>query len=353
MSKSLRLPITKPVLRRLVYTLVACLLVLGVSYFDLIIYGIGQGYGQFKILWNARPIAKVLADTQVPDSVKAKVRLVQEIKRFAIDSLGIKPSDNYEHLYDTQGKPVLWVVTAAQPYALEAKTWNYGFLGDMSYRGFFEEQKARSYAHKLQEQGYDTYVGTVAAWSTLGWFKDPILSHMLDWPEGALAALIIHELTHGTLWVKDSVDYNENLADFVGDQGALRFLQVKYGAASPQVHQYEASKRDQERYDQHWLGAANQLDSLYKSFGPNTPEWLKAQRKQAFLQKIVTTLDTVSFEYPAYYRGRFRNSLPNNTYLMTYLTYRGQQNVFEQEWRERFHQNFQAYLSYLKQKYHK
>ena len=108
---------------------------------------------------------------------------------------------------------------------MRAYEWSFPFLGRVPYKGFFDRGAAIEEDSLLRLKGYDTGIGNIRGWSTLGWFKDPILSGMLENSEGALANLIIHELWHGTLYVKDSADFNENLASFAGEQGALLFLQ--------------------------------------------------------------------------------------------------------------------------------
>lgn len=359
-------------LKKVAQVSLTLLLVLALWYAELIVYGLRQGYGQFKILWNTQPVAALLADATVPDSVKNKLKLILEIRQFAFDSLGLKHSDNYTTFYNTQGRPLLWVVTACEPYRLKAKEWDYAFLGKMSYKGFFEWDKAADLVTQLRSEGWEADIGEVEAWSTLGWFRDPVLSSMLRLPVGDLAQLIIHELTHGTLYIKDSVDYNENLADFVGDQGAIRFLKAKYGAASGQLRKHLESEADMQRFYGFFIHAAKQLDSLYKSYNPSLPSFQKESHKQVFLKKVATQFDTVAFHQPNRFRGVFRKRIknpifaaifkavrgkttfdtyPKNTFFMSILRYRGIQNNFENEFNGRFGSNFPAYLSFLKKKY--
>ena len=139
-------------------------------------YGIQQGKGQLKIVYGAEPVSQFLEDSTYSDSLKEKLRLIKEIKTFAIDSLGINPSENYEKLFDQEGKPVMWVVTACEKIKLEPYYWKFPFLGKFSYKGYFDQKKAIKEEQKLKDQGYDTDIGIVNAWSTLGWFKDPIMS---------------------------------------------------------------------------------------------------------------------------------------------------------------------------------
>ncbi len=217
--------------------LVVMLVALAIWQRELVSYGWMQARGQLRILWNTQPVDEVLADATYPDSLKKKIELIREIKRFSVDSLGLEPSGSYESFYNQQGKPILWVITACEPYELIARKWHFPIIGTFSYKGFFEKDRADTLVAELKKEGLDTRIGEVSAWSTLGFLNDPILSSFLDRSEGNLAELIIHELTHGTLFIKNSLEYNENLADFVGEYGALRFLAQKYGTNTCSVSQ--------------------------------------------------------------------------------------------------------------------
>jgi predicted aminopeptidase len=302
-------------------------------------------------------LEEYLTDPAFPDSLKQKLVLIQEIRKFAIDSLGINDSKNYTTVYDQQGKPVLWVVTASEPYALVAKEWTFPFLGSVSYKGYFEHEKVLKEERKLKAEGYDTEIDEVAGWSTLGWFRDPILSSMLEKKEGQLANLIIHELTHATLYIKNNVEYNENLASFVGDHGARAFLQYKYGTDSRQYKTYDNSRKNQAKYIQHILHGADLLDSLYKTFTPANDTITRNNLKEELIRKIMANADTIN------YSGTRRKSLiphknnqqeeplPNNAFFMSYIRYRAKQNQFEEEFVTKFDSDFKRYLTYLKETY--
>ena len=324
---------------------------------ELISYGWMQAKGQLHILWNTQPVAEVLADPVYPDSLKQKIELIREIKRFSIDSLGLDESGSYESFYNQHGKPILWVVTAAEPYQLLARQWHFPLLGTFTYKGFFEKDRADTLVSDLKKEGLDTRIGEVSAWSTLGFLNDPILSSFLDRSEGSLAELIIHELTHGTLFIKNNLEYNENLADFVGEYGALRFLAQKYGKASAPYQNYLATKAFYERYDQHILHGTRILDRLYKSFKPETPVVVKDSLKWKTIRQIVDSSDTLTDQRQqasvrlAKKRRLSKLNLPNNAYFIGYLTYRKQQNRFRQEFENQFGGNFKRYLTYLKKTY--
>ena len=321
-------------------------------YYELVWYGVQQGIGQAKILWNAKPTNEFLESPTFVDSLKQKIRLVAEIKQFSVDSLGINPSKSYEKMYDQKGKPILWIVTASAPFELKAHQWEFGFLGKFSYKGHFDRKKAEKDSASLAQTGLDADVEQVSAWSTLGWFNDPILSSMLVRKEGDLANLIIHELTHGTLYVKDDVDYNENLASFVGDYGAIRFLTQKFGQNSPQLAYYMNDKVDDDIFNNYMLSGAKKLDTLFKNkdfLTKNLKE--KQELKIALIKEIIIGLTEISFKTKKFKKEKLLKFVPNNTFFMGYVRYYSKQNEFEKEFKEKFDSNFPRYFKYLKEKY--
>lgn len=338
-------------LKRLLIVLALIIVVLAIFYHDLISYGWMQAKGQLAILINAQPIEDFLADPTYPDSLKQKLVLIQEARKFAVDSLGITPSDNYTTMYDQEGKHILWNVTAAQPFAMEPFQWKFPLLGSFPYKGFFDLEVAKREKAVLDSAGYDTHLGPVSGWSTLGWFRDPILSKMLEMPEGDLVELIIHELTHGTLYVKDSVSFNENLASFVGRQGAIRFLRHNFGERSPELLAYLNSEMDYEKLYRHYLRGARKLDSLYKTMESRLPVKEKRQKKTQMIRTVMENLDTLKFEGRKPIRWKPDNQLPNNTFFMSYLRYRGKLDYFEKKLKEDFGGDLRAYVTHLKKIY--
>jgi len=318
----------------------------------LVSYGVKQGIGQIRIVKNARPIEEIMKDSLVSDVLKKKLLLVEEIKQFAIDSLGLNPSKNYKTLYDQQGKPILWVVGACPPYTMEAYTWKFPVVGKLPYKGYFKKEDALKEAQKLKKKGYDSRVGTASAWSTLGFFKDPILSEMLNQSEGQIARLVIHELTHSTLYIKGDAQFNENLATFVGDEGAKIFLKYKYGVSSDQYKDYLGEIADVEKFSSHILKGAKQLDSLYTAFNESITEEGKKKQKYILIQRIVNNLDTISFHIPQKFtKLQNPDSLPNNAFFVGYITYHKDQGKIWDDFRVKFDSDFKKYLDYLKSNY--
>lgn len=341
----------KRTLRTVFFGLLLVILIIGIWQWPLVDYGLMQGRGQLRVLWNARPVEEVLQDPQVPDSLKQKLLLVQEVRDFAVDSLGVSESENYTTLYDQQGEDILWVITAARPYSLEQKQWRFPVVGQVSYKGFFDRERALQEKAALAEQGYDTYMRSVGAWSTLGWFKDPILSNMLFRGDGGLANTLIHELTHATLFVKDSLGFNENLATFVGHQGALRFIAYKWGEDSGEMRRYLNGYESRHRFSEHMLRGLRQLGALYERFPPNMPVAEKEAAKQEIISQIIQRTDTLVGGNPAIYRQYLAGKELNNAYFLSYERYRGEQEALEREFRQRFNGDIKALLQAYKKEY--
>jgi predicted aminopeptidase len=339
-------------LRKTVLLLLFLLAATAVLYRELLSYGWMQAKGQIHILRNVQDIQDILENPSYPDSVKQKILLIQEIKQFGVDSLGLAPSKNYTTFYDQKGKKLMWLLSGSAPYAIEATKWQFPIVGEFPYKGYFDSTSAYLEKATLSSKGYDTHMGEAAAWSMLGYVRDPILSSMLERSEGRLANLILHELTHGTLFVKGNMELNENLASFVGDWGAVRFLNYKYGPNSPQLERYELQKTYFDSWSQHMLRGAQLLDSLYATFQETTPDTLKKQKKSSLLSRIILHADTLlQGKHPLDSEIKTKIAESGNAYFISYQTYRSRQNAFYEEFTNRFGSDFPSYFKYLKATY--
>ncbi len=337
--------------KKVLITALLILAGLGFYYKDLLSYGYMQAKGQFKVIWDVQDINEILIDPSFPDSLKSRIRLIQEIKQFGVDSLGLSPSNNYTTFYDQHNKPLIWLITASDRYRIDAHQWHFPIIGSFPYKGYFDSTWAAKDEKILQKDGYDTDMGEVSAWSTLGYLKDPILSSMLQKSEGSLANLILHELTHGTMFVKNNLELNENLASFIGNYGAERFLIYKFGPDSKELKNYQYSKKYNEAYAQHMVRGARALDSLYQTFdGKQDFDPIKDSLKHAMIIRIITKSDTLLGGKMALLNRKNQSliDLPNNAVFISYKTYRSQQNTFKKEFDEVYKSDFKNYLKSLK-----
>jgi len=339
------------IIKRILLALLIIVIALVTIYWELVVYGIRQGKGQFTIIWNARPVEDVLKDPTFPDSLKTKLNLIEQVRKYAIDSLGLKDTENYKTLYDQKGEEIMWVVTACEPFAFKPKEWKFPILGAVPYKGFFIKEKAIELRNELEKEGWDTSIRNPGGWSTLGWFTDPILSGMLERSEGDLANLIIHEMVHSTIFIKDSVDFNENLATFIGDRGTEKFLLATYGAESKEYTDYLQLDIDFTRYSNHMLRGTELLDSLYQTMNESEPVEAKKKLKTETIRKIVNALDTLTLLKHQKPSERFRERLPNNTYFINMKRYQEKQETFWEEYNTSFKGDLKYYIKYLSEKH--
>lgn len=187
--------------------------------------------GQWQLLRDRVPVAALLEDPATDPELVKQLTTAQGVLDFATEHLGLEQQGRYESYVALQRDYVVWNVFAAPVDSVQGHTWCYPIAGCAPYRGYFKKAAAEAYAVELHREGLETYVGGVPAYSTLGWFEDPLLSSFIHWPSPQLANLLIHELTHGRIWRDDDVVFNESLASFVGEKGTeLWFAQQGRGA---------------------------------------------------------------------------------------------------------------------------
>ncbi len=182
--------------------------------------------GQLSLLQQRQDIAKVLQDPTLPAPVRHQLSLVLELRRFADQQLHLPVNQHYSSYVDLHREFVVWNVFAAQEFSLAPQQWCYPVAGCVSYRGYFSEAAAQDFAVSLQQRGLETYVGGVSAYSTLGWFNDPVPSSMLKRDDAQLAGTIFHELAHQLLYVSGDTSFNESFATLVEQEGQQRWLQT-------------------------------------------------------------------------------------------------------------------------------
>jgi len=183
-------------------------------------YLVRQVVGQVALWQRTLPVSEY----HPPQAhLQSQLALVKAVKQYAEDSLGFTQTNNFQTI-DTVRGPVQWVVTASLPDQLQPVMWWYRVIGKAGYRGYFEAYRAIQMAQKLRSQGLDVQVSTVTAWSTLGYFSDPILRNMLDQSSAELADVIFHELFHATCFMAGSTSQNENLASFIAEKATCQFF---------------------------------------------------------------------------------------------------------------------------------
>ncbi len=224
--------------------------------------------GQYELLHTARPISKVLDDSRVPPRTRHLLAQVAAIKSWGT-SRGLKPTNNYGRYSDLHRSAAVYVVQACAPLSFDVKRWQFPIVGTVPYLGYFSEPPARAYADQLaSEEGLDVAVRTASAYSTLGWFRDPVLSTMLsdgDEALGDLANVILHESVHATFYVPNQSSFNESAASFVADHLTPELLDESFGKGSYPAKAWLEDQARGEAWSKRLHETYGQLDALYKS----------------------------------------------------------------------------------------
>ncbi|NIS71958.1 MAG: hypothetical protein GTO12_24435 [Proteobacteria bacterium] len=227
---------TRVIRRVLPRALAFCLILSTFLYFSgcaTSLYLAKLGRGQARVILGSRSIGSVLEDPAVDESIKEKIRLVVEAKTYGEERIGLAKTSNFQRFYHVEGSSLLYVVSACPKDRLEPYQWWFPITGRVTVKGFFSQKDAIREKEKLERKGLDVFVQGAQAYSTLGWFKDPIFSTSLNYDRALVVHVVLHELTHNTVFFKDQFDFNEQIAFFVGGQGAVDFIGVKFGNASP------------------------------------------------------------------------------------------------------------------------
>src|SRR5688500_18712347 len=188
------------------------------------LYVIRAGIEEAKILGRRRPISDVLADPATAASTRAKLQLVVQARTYADRQLGLDANESYTTYSWVDSDTLLMVVSAARKDRFEAYTWWFPIVGKVPYKGYFDFDHAYEEARELEARGYDTSVRPSGAFSTLGWFNDPLLNTLLRYGDVSLAGTVIHEITHNSIYLPGQAGFNESFANFVGDRGAVDFF---------------------------------------------------------------------------------------------------------------------------------
>ncbi len=231
--------------------------------------------GQLALWWQRRPIQQVIEDPATPAALVPRLRLALEARRFASDRLGLPRNRSYTDFVQLQRRYVVWNVFATPAYSVDPVQHCFPVAGCVAYRGYFSEAAAKDEARRLRATGLDVDIGGVPAYSTLGWFADPVLSSMLAWSDAALAATIFHELAHQRIYVAGDTAFNESYASFVEQQGLREWRQAR-GLPAPDLQQDELEHDFARRV----LALRKALRSLYAD--PRPPGGRAAAKQAAF-----------------------------------------------------------------------
>lgn len=300
-------------------------------------YTLTQGVTMLGYLNQAIPLE------QVDD--KEFVSLVAEIREFAMKELGLAESRNYTKYVNIDRDYLAAVVSASAKDSFTRHEWNYPIVGRMPYKGFFNVEGARKERAKLEKKDLDVWVRPVDAFSTLGWFRDPLYSYMSKYSPSRLADLIIHELVHATVFIKGQVKFNEELAEFIGSEGSRLFMEKRYGQDSEEYAKMLTSEENSKKYVEFIQELILELDALYSS---------RIGREEKLIEKE-RIINEAKERFNSGYETRFSNDnyrgfseLPiNNAYLELYRLYHDEDNFYNDLY-ERAGSNLAAFIAAAK-----
>lgn len=301
-------------------------------------------YNQAKLFSRRVPVQKVIEDPKTEDATKSKLKLVLEARAFAGNKLGLDSTENYSKFVQLDGPYVTYIVHAAPKFELESYQWWFPIVGKVPYKGYFNKEMARDAAKGFDPGQYDTFVRGVTAFSTLGWFSDPLYSSMIAYSEHDLVNTVIHETVHATIYFKNKGHLNERMATFLGDYGTELFYQEKEGADSPTIRKIRAEQEDQKLFSQFLSKEMKDLRSWYASLKGQRPIDERTKRLDEIQKRFVTELKT---KMKTEQFASFAREPLNNARLLAAGTYYEDLTDFERL-RAKLGPDFKALVAYLK-----
>ncbi len=273
--------------------------------------------GHLALMAESREISGILADPDTPSGLRERLLQVQGIRAFAVTALQLPDNGSYRSYADLGREAVVWSLVATPEFSMQAKQWCYPVIGCASYRGYFAKEAAERHAAKLGQTGYDVAVESIPAYSTLGWFSDPLPSTVIDWPLPRIAGLIFHELAHQKLYVPGDSAFNEAFANALQQHGVELWLQ--HQGVPSELEKWRQHGRREAAFIRLLMQTRSALASLY---GRDLPEQaMRAAKQRVFLQ--------LRTDYAALKQGwggysgydRWFEREPNNARLASIATY--------------------------------
>jgi predicted aminopeptidase len=281
--------------------------------------------GQLQILNQRQPIDELIADPQTPAELRRTLMQVEKIRAFASRELRLPDNKSYRSYADIGRPYVVWNVFAAEEFSVDPKRWCFPFAGCVAYRGYFSKARAQQFADKLRRQGFDVYVGGVTAYSTLGWFNDPLLNTIIRRGETEIAALIFHELAHQVAYAKGDSPFNESFATTVELEGLKRWFLAQQLSSAYEKHR--ADLANQRAFARLVLSYRQRFAALYA--GAHTVEE-KRQQKMALFQAMKNEYQQEKARWPGTSRyDRWFDQPLNNAHLLAVGTYHQHLEAFE------------------------
>jgi predicted aminopeptidase len=297
-------------------------------------YVLRAAWEEAKILNARKPIARIVADTATDWETRDKLLLVLQARQFAADSLGLNAGDSYTLFSRVESDTLVMVLSAAHRDRFEPHTWWFPIVGSVPYKGFFDPQDALKEQRRLEARGFDTYLRPSAAFSTLGWFNDPLLSTLLRYDRISLANTVIHEIFHNTFYAPGQAVFNETLANFVGGRAAIEFFCRRDGPEAQTCRTAVGMWEDDLRFGAFLETLIADLRALYARADLTTDDKLRererlfADAQRRFAEEVRPHLQVDTF-------ASFTREPLNNATLISRHIYYDRLGLFEEVYRAR------------------
>lgn len=282
-----------------------------------ILYISKLGWYQSYITFHSIPIQEVLENQEIDNELKKKILFIQEVKRFGEERLGLKKTKNYSKFFEIK-RPILYVVTASEKERLQSYSWKFPVIGKVTYKSFFKLKDALKEEEKLRKKGFDTFIQSVCTYSTLGWFRDPIFSSLLNLDEPILANVILHEMVHSTIYFKGETELNEQIATFIGNQGAIEFLIEKYGVDSEAVFIAKIHQDDDYVFSK-WIDQV--FKELSEFYNQPIPREEKLRMREEVFESIKEKFKEIKSKLKTEIYKDFDKIKLNNAIILAYKRY--------------------------------
>jgi predicted aminopeptidase len=289
-------------------------------------YVMRAAYEEGKILWRREPISDYLARPGLNQDTREKLELVLAVREYARDAIKLNVGGSYSSYTYVDRPDLTYVVIAAPKTELRPYTWWFPFLGQVPYKGYFSREEAQAEVERLQAEGYDANVRAAAAFSTLGWFDDPLVNNLLRLNKVRLANVIFHELFHNTVYVKGAGAFNESAANFVGHRAAIDFFRQRNGEGSAEYRDAVRAWELEKEFADFAGGLVITLTDLYRR-DISLADKLRL-REQVFTQGKAEWAERIAAGSARRYRGFLQRPL-NNAVLIHYVTYLTNLTLFE------------------------
>ncbi len=289
-------------------------------------YVIRAAYEEGKILWRREPIADFIQNPELAPDTQEKLRLVLAVRDYARDALQFNVGGSYASYSYVDRPDLTYVVLAAPKTELRPYTWWFLIVGSVPYKGYFSKKDAEAEVERLKAEGYDTNLRTSAAFSTLGWFDDPLLSHLLNYDKVLLSEIVFHELFHNTLYINGAGAFNESSANFAGHRAAIDFFRQRFGEGSAE-HQRALLLWEEEREFGAFIAeVARTLGELY---GSDLSREDKLRLREEVFGRSKADWSRRIADRPAHRFRGFSQQPLNNAVLMHYIVYMKDLDMFE------------------------